>query len=168
MLNYIFCYCQSLKSKADYQEQTGLNVLPLRSLDGQRTPILIIIAFPCFPYGAGAPECHQPLRSVPQTLNFQHSSQVPLRPSRSSAWIQRRTGPALCVSRCVSITELVDQTLPSLHCPASDMWGQGWGTGGKPEHQDTNTHSTIPKDGKFVALRFWSQSHSGCNSESVP
>lgn len=152
---------KSLKLKNDYQEQTGLNVLPLRSLDGQRSVLIIIIAFSMFSLGGwstwhqNATSCPEVVHSVPQTLNFQHSS-TPA-PSQTSTAFQK-----LCLdpeknraALCVSGKEPVCSNPPSMIKPSlQTMWRQGWRVGGKPEHQQTNTHLTIPKDGKFEALRF--------------
>lgn len=119
------------KTKSWLQEQTGLNVLLLTSLDGQRSILIyIIIAFPCFPYGAEAQGTWMPpapLRSVPQTLNFQPSSTPG--PSQTFTGFQelcldpgKNRGSTLGLTECVHgpAKSLCDQTLPSVGCPASD------------------------------------------------
>lgn len=118
-----------------------------------------------------APECHQlPWGQCPKLwISNTAPPQVLLQsslPSRSSVWVQRRRG---AVSQCVSMDrQRVCVAKPSLPWAAQlqTMWRQGWRMDGKPEHQQTNVHSTIPKYGKFAALRFWSHSHTGCDCES--
>lgn len=120
------------------------------------------------PNATRSPEVSAPNPKFPTQL---HLSLLlsPSLPSRSTAWNQRRIGAAFCVSQHSSMQRQRACVLkPSLPWAAQlqTMWRQGWRTSGKPEHQQGNAHSIIPKDGKSVALRFWSQSHTGCSCES--
>lgn len=176
-LNCTFCCYQSLKPKADYKNRLASMYCYWHPwMDKEVFLSTSLLLFQVFLMGLKhrAPECHQlPWGQCPKPwISNPAPPQVPLRPSlasRSSAWIQGRTGAALWASQSVSMDlQRACVIKPSLPWAAQlqTMCRQGWRRGEKPEHQQTNSHSTIPKDGKFVAVRLWSQSHTGWNCES--
>lgn len=103
-----------------------------------------------------APECHQlPWGQCPKPwISNTAPPQVPLRvslPSRSSAWIQRRTGAALCVSQCVSMDR---QRLvwPNPPFPGLPIFRP---CGGKAGERVGSLSTNIPPSQRMESLLLW-------------